>query len=214
MSDQTNESKKKTNPTTKGGAYDIPDKELETPRSPMPDNKENNSGNRVGYGIGNDGIAGAHGNGQGHGAPHFGMTWSQIENPVRVPFPAGVYGVPPYPYMQQHPMQAVPPAVRPMANRRQLPSKKNASTSKKGNDGKEKKPNLRFTEAEKMELMSILEQIVPVSQIDWESVESDFNFNFPDRERTKDALRCFFNSCVKKKSPTGDPKIPAWICKA
>jgi len=78
----------------------------------------------------------------------------------------------------------------------------------------DKKPDLRFTTEEKLELMSTLEQIVPVSQVDWDAVENDFNFNFPHRERTAAGLCRFFNGCAKTKAPTGDPNIPVWVRKA
>ena len=121
--------------------------------------------------------------------------------------------------MHMQPMAQLPPIVTQTQPKNGTSSNNNEETNKKPAPKKkappkEKKEDMRFAEAEKMELMSILEQIVPVSQVDWESVESDYNFNFPERERTKDSLRRFFNGCVKKKSPTGNPNIPAWIRKA
>jgi len=56
-----------------------------------------------------------------------------------------------------------------------------------------------------------LNRFAPVSQVDWDLVEADFNFNFPDRKRTVAALRRFFNGWVKKKHPAGNPNIPEWV---
>jgi len=198
---------KPTNMSKKSDDY-IPDEELETPYPPTPPGGKENSNNvpskekEVEQPNNNTGrpMQGAR-----QGAPFAGMTWTQVENQRHMPFPAGMYGVPPFPYMGHYP-NAMPAAA---AAAPAAPQKKAPSKTKKGSG--DKKEDLRFTEQEKLEFMSIMEQIVPVSQVDWDMVEADFNFNFPERERTVAALRRFFNGCVKKKCPTGDPNIPKWV---
>lgn len=192
---------------------EIPDDELETPRprSPILTQLSQNNNDSV-----NNNPHPAH---RAPCPPHM-MGWSQIErgDVVARPFPAGMYGIPPYAYMPQ-----MPAANNQNQNSgdkgepKQVPAKKKRATKKKKgskDEDDDEKKDMRFTEAEKLELMSILDQIIPVSQVDWEAVEHDFNEFFPERPRTMSALRRFFNTCVKKKSPTGNPNIPAWIRQA
>lgn len=178
-----------TTPTKpKDSDKEIPDDELETPRPPSPVKTMDERA--------------PSGNNDMHP-----MGWTQLDRQVLPPFPAGMRGVPPYPFMPLPNHNNVPPTRAP-AKKKKKPNKK-----KNGSDDDEdvKQEDMRFTEEEKLELMSILDQIIPVSQVDWEAVEHDYNEFFPERPRTITALRRFFNSCAKKKSPTGNPNIPKWI---
>jgi len=84
-----------------------------------------------------------------------GMTWTQCQHRPHAPFPAGMCGVPQHPYMAPAPPAAAASAAA-------APSKKKPAPKKKEED---EKPDLRFTTEEKLELMSISEQIRPVSQV-------------------------------------------------
>ena len=59
--------------------------------------------------------------------------------------------------------------------------------------------------------MQIMEQICPIGQVQWETVKNDYNVFFPERMCNLDNLQRQFNCQVKKKAPTDDPNIPAYV---
>ncbi len=65
--------------------------------------------------------------------------------------------------------------------------------------------------SEHKSLVETIEEIVPISHINWESVRDQHNKNFSEQNRTTDSLRRKFQWMAKLKIPTGDPNVPLQI---
>lgn len=140
---------------------DIPEEELETPYLPTPEGGKENRNNDKGKTMANANVEPVNNMRGMHIAPLVGgapfgadMTWAQVQNQRQMPFPAGMFGVPPFPHMGHY-----PPAAAAAGNANNVAARTKNKASPKKKPPAEKKEDLRFTENEKFELMSILEQV-------------------------------------------------------
>jgi len=96
----------------------------------------------------------------------------------------------------------------------QPPAKKARKPKAGTKRNQEKKEDMRLTKQEKLDLLDIMENVLPIGQVEWEQVEREFNDMHPKRPRLVTDIRRFFNDAHKKKVPTGDPNIPEWVRRA
>ena len=73
------------------------------------------------------------------------------------------------------------------------------------------KRGLTFSAGELESLAKTVEEIVPISHTDWDSVRDQHNKNFSEQNRTTDSIRRKFQWMAKLKMPTGDPNMPRHI---
>ena len=75
-----------------------------------------------------------------------------------------------------------------------------------------KKRGYKFTTHELESLAEAIEDIVPMSATDWDTVWEAHNESFPGLNRTSDSsLKCKFQEMARTKIPTGDPNCPNHI---
>lgn len=83
--------------------------------------------------------------------------------------------------------------------------------SKKGKKGVKGK---NFSQAEIDCMLELIEEHMPLSASQWQTVVDEHMLLYPNTDRDVDGLRRKFNSLASKKIPTGDPFIPPDVKKA
>jgi hypothetical protein len=77
-----------------------------------------------------------------------------------------------------------------------------------------KKQGAGFSHKEVVSLLDVLEEVLPLGQGEWDTVERQHNGMYPDAGRTRDALKRKFAKLYPKKIPTGDPNCPPEVRRA
>ena len=67
---------------------------------------------------------------------------------------------------------------------------------------------LAFRKEEVNFLLEVMEDILPISSMEWEDVERRHNERYATNERTKETLKRKFQNLYLKRVPTGDPTMP------
>ncbi len=75
-----------------------------------------------------------------------------------------------------------------------------------------KKENYRVAEIES--LIEIVDEILPVTTTEWDTVAERHYTFFPEFSRTGESLKRKFNSIAKRSGPSGDPNCPPYVRKA
>ena len=74
-----------------------------------------------------------------------------------------------------------------------------------------KKRGFKFTTHELESLADAVEDIIPMSNTDWDTVSEVHNESFPGLNMTSDSLKRKFQEMARTKIPTGDPNCPHHI---
>ena len=72
--------------------------------------------------------------------------------------------------------------------------------------------NYSITEEEN--LLDIIDELLPIGQMEWETVEQRHSLLYPEQQRTVDSLKKKFRKLYNTKAPTGNPNIPPHVRKA
>ena len=62
--------------------------------------------------------------------------------------------------------------------------------------------------------LELMEEILPISSMEWDDIERRHNEKYATNERTKETLRRKFQNLYLKRVPTGDPTMPPEIRRA
>ena len=76
------------------------------------------------------------------------------------------------------------------------------------------KRGVGYSQMEIDTLLDLVEEHLPISNIEWERIEHLHKCNFPGENRTKESLKRKFQDLYRTKIPTGDPHIPPHIKRA
>ena len=71
-----------------------------------------------------------------------------------------------------------------------------------------------FSQAKTMHLLDVIENILPVCQIEWDSVARDHEKAWPNERRNVQSLKRKFQILYRTKTPTGDPNSPPEVKRA
>jgi hypothetical protein len=63
-------------------------------------------------------------------------------------------------------------------------------------------------------LLMVMNEIVPIGNLEWERVCNRHASCYPGQERTAELLMCKFQQPAHKKKPAGDPSCLPYICSA
>ena len=71
-------------------------------------------------------------------------------------------------------------------------------------------------------LLNAVKRVLPIGGYEWDTVFVEHERAYPNRDRTREGIKCKFNSLHHVQIPTGDPNIPpealrakfyeVWIC--
>ena len=79
---------------------------------------------------------------------------------------------------------------------------------------KQKGRRISFRKAKVLHLLDIMEEILPLSAMEWERVADLHSEIYPANERTGKSLRRKYRLLAKTKIPTGDPSCPEEVRRA
>ena len=72
----------------------------------------------------------------------------------------------------------------------------------------------KFNDDEVMIALDFIEEILPISGLEWDSVTSMHAERFQDLDRTKESIKRKFSSLYHSRIPTGDPECPITVLRA
>ena len=115
----------------------------------------------------------------------------------------------------QSPGQGRSTRPRKSSQKKKQPAKKESrGCGKKGATSGAGGRGLGFGKVELDSLLDLLEEHLPIGQMEWERVSNKHDERYPSVERTVDSLRRKFASLYRKNLPTGDPDIPREVRRA
>lgn len=76
------------------------------------------------------------------------------------------------------------------------------------------KRGIGFSDMEMESLLNLIEQVLPIGGVEWDTIEREHATTWPQQSRTKESLRRKFQSLYRQKIPTGDPNCPPNVRRA